>query len=93
MAIIRTLARETILKEYPDAEELIEVTHLDLARLDSVENCAYKIISRYGTVDYIINNAAIFHPRGKRDPKETGDGFERQFQVNFLDRVRKNNFV
>jgi len=76
------IARQEILKEHPDAD--VQITHLDLANLDSVENCAYKVISRYGTVDIIVNNAGVFQPTGKRDEPETVDGFERQFQVNFL---------
>ena len=30
------------------------------ANLDSVGNCAYKVISRYGKIDTIVNNAGIF---------------------------------
>lgn len=76
------IAKKEILNEHPDAD--IEITHLDLANLDSVENCAYKVISRYGKIDTIVNNAGVFQPSGKRDEPETVDGFERQFQVNFL---------
>ena len=78
------LTRDAFLKSYPHSEDLIEITHIDLAKHDSIENCAFKLKSRYGHIDYLVNNAGIFKPRGKRDPKVTEDGIERQFQVNFL---------
>jgi NAD(P)-dependent dehydrogenase (short-subunit alcohol dehydrogenase family) len=58
----------------------IEVTSLDLARLDSVRTAAQTIAAQHPRIDILINNAGVmFTP-----PSTTADGFEFQFGVNHL---------
>lgn len=53
---------------------------LDLASFDSVRECANKINSTYSRVDIIVNNAGVM-----ACPKwTTQNGFDYQFQVNYL---------
>ncbi|CBY41199.1 unnamed protein product [Oikopleura dioica] len=76
------VAKKFILKEVPDAN--VDLVHLNLADLDSVEKCAVKLLKKYGKVDVLVNNAAIFKPNSSRDPDETSDGFDTTFHVGFL---------
>jgi len=78
------IATHEILKVAPNAK--VKLCHLDLAKLDSVENCAKRVLQLVGDgkLSCLVNNAAIFKPTGDRDPLETVDGFDRSFQVNFL---------
>jgi NAD(P)-dependent dehydrogenase (short-subunit alcohol dehydrogenase family) len=58
----------------------IEVTALDLARLDSIRIAAETIAAAHPRIDILINNAGVmFTP-----PSTTADGFEFQFGVNHL---------
>ena len=76
------VAKKFILKEVPDAD--VDLVHLNLADLDSVEKCALKLLKKYGKIDVLVNNAAIFKPNSARDPVETPDGFDMTFHVGFL---------
>ena len=58
----------------------VEAMHLDLAELASVTSFARAFADRYGGLDILINNAGI--SGGPR--RETVDGFEMLFQVNYL---------
>lgn len=58
----------------------ISVVELDLASLDSVRQCAQKIIEEVPRLDILINNAGVMAcPRW-----ETKDGFEMQLGTNHL---------
>ncbi len=71
-------ARNTILKEYPDAR-LVLMT-VDLTRLSSVREFAKEFLNSYHKLDLLINNAGIMMPPYEK----TEDGFESQFGVNYL---------
>jgi NAD(P)-dependent dehydrogenase (short-subunit alcohol dehydrogenase family) len=58
----------------------LEVSKLDLASLDSVQEFADRVASAHQGLDLLINNAGIMAtPR-----RETADGFELQFGTNHL---------
>lgn len=58
----------------------VEVEHLDLSDLASVEACAGRLAGRLARLDCLVNNAGIMGvPRSS-----TVDGFERQLAVNHL---------
>lgn len=54
---------------------------LDLANLESVEAFGSRRRARQGSVDILINNAAVMAPPQRRT---TDDGFELQFGTNYL---------
>lgn len=58
----------------------VAVVQLDLASLASVRTCAAELRSRHGRLAGLICNAGIMAPPYRR----TGDGYESQFQVNYL---------
>ena len=53
---------------------------LDLARLDSVRECAARLTADRGRIDVLINNAGTVRSRRELSP----DGFELTFQTNHL---------
>ena len=53
---------------------------LDLARLDSVRECAARLTDERGRLDVLINNAGTVRSRRELSP----DGFELTFQTNHL---------
>jgi len=59
----------------------VAFTHLDLASLASVEVCAATLLKDLPRLDLLINNAGVMAPATRR---ETADGFELQFGVNYL---------
>ncbi|WP_341201124.1 oxidoreductase [Planomicrobium okeanokoites] len=59
---------------------IIDVMQLDLADLDSVHAFAEGIISRFDSLDLLINNAGVMTPPYAK----TKDGFELQFGSNHL---------
>jgi NAD(P)-dependent dehydrogenase (short-subunit alcohol dehydrogenase family) len=59
----------------------VAFTHLDLASLASVEACAATLLKDLPRLDLLINNAGVMAPAPRR---ETADGFELQFGVNYL---------
>ena len=72
-------AKEKIISE--TANENIEVMILDTSLLSSVRAFADTYISKYGTVDVLINNAGI---SPMRDSGKTEEGFEVVFATNYL---------
>ncbi len=58
----------------------LEIMSLDLSSLASVRKFAKDIYKQESRIDILINNAGVFMcPKSK-----TEDGFEMQFQVNYL---------
>jgi NAD(P)-dependent dehydrogenase (short-subunit alcohol dehydrogenase family) len=71
-------ARRTIADAVPGAS--IEVRHLDLASLASIEAFAQAVAAAHPRIDLLFNNAGLMAvPEGK-----TADGFETQFGTNHL---------
>ncbi len=52
----------------------------DLASMDSVKNCAERILAEYSKIDVLINNAGI----NMTKPTFTSDDFETNWAVNYL---------
>jgi NAD(P)-dependent dehydrogenase (short-subunit alcohol dehydrogenase family) len=73
-------ARERITAVIPSARGLVEVVHVDLASLDSIEDAAADLADRTAAVDVLVNNAGVMVPDGRT----TSDGFELQFGTNHL---------
>ncbi|KAL3880189.1 hypothetical protein ACJMK2_032452 [Sinanodonta woodiana] len=72
------LAIDKIREDYPNAK--VDYIHLDLASLESVESFSQEFLSRNLPLHILVNNAGVmFCPL-----RHTVDGFEEQFQVNFL---------
>ena len=63
---------------------------LDLASLDSVRECAAKILEEEPRIDILINNAGIM---GLPERQLTQDGFEMQFGVNHLGHFLLTNLL
>ena len=63
----------------PGASVIVEP--LDLASLDSVRDCAERLLSGCESLDLLINNAGVMAPGERR---ETADGFELQLGTNHL---------
>lgn len=53
---------------------------LDLASFRSIRDCAAKVLAVYPTIDHLIFNAGVMTPPYTK----TEDGFELQFQANYL---------
>ena len=71
-------AMSSIATQHPTAS--LELVHLDLGSLESVELAAATIASHHVQVDILVNNAGVMAmPEGR-----TADGFETQFGVNHL---------
>ncbi|WP_434401630.1 oxidoreductase [Planococcus sp. 11815] len=71
-------AEQEIREESPEAT--IEVMQLDLSDLESVRTFAETFISRFDSLDLLINNAGVMTPPYAK----TKDGFELQFGSNHL---------
>lgn len=54
---------------------------VDLASLDSIETFADTVLRSHGSLDLLVNNAAVMTPPQR---KETADGFELQLGTNHL---------
>ena len=79
--IVRDAARgEAIAQKVRSPNLRVEIALADLARPTSVAKCAAELCATLGTIDVVINNAAIVPP-SKRE--EVG-GLEVQFAVNVL---------
>lgn len=63
-----------------DIHANLKFIRLDLSSLDSVRKFTSKFLKKYDRLDLLINNAGIMAPPFKI----TKDGFESQFQVNYL---------
>ena len=63
----------------PGASVIVEP--LDLASLDSVRDCAERLLSGCESLDLLINNAGVMAPGERR---QTADGFELQIGTNHL---------
>ena len=72
-------ARERIIAETKNGN--VEVMRLDTSLLSSVRAFADAYLSKYGTVDVLINNAGI---SPVRDSGLTAEGFEVVFATNYL---------
>lgn len=72
-------AAAAIVRRHPCARASGEV--LDLARLASVRELADWLCAAGRPLDLLVNNAGIIAPKSRR---VTEDGFEAQFQVNYL---------
>jgi NAD(P)-dependent dehydrogenase (short-subunit alcohol dehydrogenase family) len=72
-------ARADIVANHPNAD--LEVRHLDLADLASVEAFADGLTRDGVPIDVLVNNAGVMAPPSRMT---TGDGFELQFGTNFL---------
>lgn len=72
-------ARKEILTTYPDAN--IDVQHLDLADLSSVNEFTDTFKAHHQQLNLLVNNAGVMAP-----PKRllSAEGFELQFATNFL---------
>ena len=68
-----------IRKDTPDA--LIDLMHLDLADLTSVDKFSKEFSAKYKKLDVLINNAGIAMPYER---EETKQGFEAHFGTNHL---------
>lgn len=71
-------AQQEITEEFPQAK--LEVMQLDLSDLASVRTFAEGIISRFDSLDLLINNAGVMTPPYAK----TKDGFELQFGSNHI---------
>jgi len=60
--------------------EDVTVLHVDLSSLASVRDCAAAFHDRFGTLDILVNNAAV----SLRTREVTADGFERHPATNVL---------
>lgn len=72
-------AVERIRREAPGAR--IRFEECDLASLDSIELFANRLDNSTGSLDLLINNAAVMTPPRRAT---TADGFELQFGTNYL---------
>lgn len=69
---------DEIRREVPGAK--VEILHLDLASLDSVEQFAEQFLATHSELHGLVNNAGVMNtPRG-----QTKDGFELQLGTNHL---------
>jgi len=75
-------ALAAIARRHPGARTSGEL--LDLARLASVRSLADRLCADPRPLDLLVNNAGIIAPRSRR---LTEDGYEAQFQVNYLAHV------
>lgn len=67
----------------------LHVEHLELGSLASVRACAERYLAKPGTLDILINNAAVMAcPHG-----HTEDGFERQLGTNHLGHFLLTNLL
>ncbi|MCF7807366.1 MAG: SDR family NAD(P)-dependent oxidoreductase [Candidatus Marinimicrobia bacterium] len=71
-------AKNNILKEFPQAQ--LQVMHLDLANLKTVDSFASEFSGSNSRLDLLINNAGIMIPPYSK----TEDGFESQMGTNHL---------
>ena len=71
-------ARTAILRAFPNAH--LTTLHLDLAVFSSVRNFAAAFDSNFDRLDFLVNNAGVMMP----PYTVTDDGFELQFQTNYL---------
>ena len=71
-------AKQEIAEE--SSQAAVEVMKLDLSDLDSVRAFAENVISRFDSLDLLINNAGVMTPPYAK----TTDGFELQFGSNHL---------
>ncbi|GLR15617.1 oxidoreductase [Portibacter lacus] len=71
-------AMKAILNEWPDAD--LEFISLDLSSKKSIKSFADSYKAKYSNLDLLINNAGIMIP----PYRETEDGFESQWGVNYL---------
>lgn len=62
------------------ADERIDHVYADFAKLDTVRDAAKDILSRYPTIDVLVNSAGIYSTKKRRND----DGFELVFCVNHL---------
>ena len=74
-----TLAKEKIHKEMPSAD--IELMHLNLADLISIEKFSVEFTNNHKQLDVLINNAGIALPNER---EETEQKFEAHFGTNHL---------
>ena len=72
-------AKEKIVAE--TSNENVDYLILDTSLLSSVRSFADEYLSKYGTVDVLINNAGI---SPMRESGTTGEGFEVVFATNYL---------
>ena len=82
MACRRVDAGELEAKKLRDFRGTTDVVKLDLADLESVRQCANKIIQNYSHIEGLVNNAGM--ATFGRQPKFTQAGFEMMFGVNHL---------
>jgi NAD(P)-dependent dehydrogenase (short-subunit alcohol dehydrogenase family) len=71
-------AIERIVETMPDAD--VELVHVDLAQLESVDDAARDIADRAAAIDILVNNAGVMLPSASR----TADGFDAQMGINHL---------
>ena len=69
---------------------VVEVQLLDLASLESVRRFAAAFLERHRTLDVLVNNAGLSAIPERR---ETADGLEQIFQVNFLGHFLLTNLL
>ena len=73
-----TEARDSMLKEVPEADLEIEI--LDLMNLQSIKDFCARIAERYQKIDFLANNAG----GGGHQYVKTPDGFEANFFLNYF---------
>ncbi len=71
-------AKNEIIKLVPNAR--IEIIKIDLSQLDSVREFAKNFLTKYNSLDLLINNAGVMMPAYER----TQDGFELQMAANYF---------
>ena len=71
-------ARAALAEEYPESK--ISVMRLDVADLASIDAFAAGIAGQGVDIDVFVNNAGVFHQRGKK----TKDGFELVLGTNYI---------
>lgn len=58
----------------------VDVVQLDLENLDQVNQTANELISKYDSIDVLVNNAGLMSPL----LEQTRDGYEKQIGVNYI---------
>mmetsp|Transcript_10588 Transcript_10588/g.32407 ORF Transcript_10588/g.32407 Transcript_10588/m.32407 type:complete len:388 (+) Transcript_10588:79-1242(+) len=83
MACRNKAKAESVAKQLGLESDGYEVVDLDLSSLDNVRQFVRKLRESNVTVDTLVCNAAIWHPKDKK-PRYTVDGFEESVAVNYF---------
>lgn len=75
-------------KAYPNSQTTLSLLPLDLCSFDSVQSAAKSLRERKVSIEVLIHNAGGMMPHAK-----TSNGFDQQFQGNFLSSVLFTNIL